>query len=221
MESADEYTVIQMPVEKDNIHGYQYQRYRIAEHIDTEWCIYADTDIIFYQDRINYYLDEAEDFTLTQHFWVPKVFNYLQHHPIPQSIIDYLFRGATENNYYASGIFAFKPKEHSDILDKVRERFEKIHLGNLPGNQYVTDECVLASVLKDYDVNIVNGAWNHCALPNQMPLVYKEEKLFGSNPFDSDLDPVFCFHADTTRRRPHEGFSDENIKRILKESFYL
>lgn len=221
LKTCEEYKVIHLPVEKSNIHGYQYQRYRISDYIDTEWCIYADNDIIFYQDRIDFYLKEARNFTLTQHFWVPKISNYLLYHNIPKSIIDYLFDGDLNANYYASGIFAFKPKEHKPILEEVRQRFKEVHLKNLEGNKHVTDECVLASVLRNHNVNIVNGAWNHSALPNLMPLEFRDGILYGSNPFDKNLDPVFCFHSDITRRKPHENFQDKEIKRILKESFYL
>ena len=91
----------------------------------------------------------------------------------------------------------------------------------MPGNNYVTDECVLASVLKDEKVNIANGSWNHCVLPNEMPLSNVNGVLHGSNPFDDKQEPIFCFHSDTSRRKPHERFSDESIKKILKESFYV
>lgn len=221
LKTNEDYKVISLPVEKNNVHGYQFQRYRICDYIDTEWCIYADNDIIFYQDRIKDFLENTTDFTLTQHFWVPKVSMYLNYHPVSKEIIDFLFNSDLNCNYYASGIFAFKPKEHSHILEEVRNRFKKIHLGDMSGNQHVTDECVLASVLKDEKVNIANGSWNHCALPNEMLLSNRNGILYGSNPFDSNQEPVFCFHSDTSRRKPHERFKDEDIKKILKEAFYL
>lgn len=223
LESNDEYEVIHLPVEKDNIHGHQFQRYKIAEYIDTDWCIYADTDIVFYQDRIEHFLKDAQDFTITQHFWVPHAKKYLKCHPIPQKTGEYIFENNINCNYYASGIFAFKPEEHKEILDKVRKKFIEVHLNDMSHNEYITDECILASVLKDYPVNIVNGSWNHCAIPNEMPLKYVEEDqiLYGCNPFDNKEEPVFCFHADTFSRKPHEKYKDENIKKDLQKAFYL
>ena len=48
------------------------ERYNLYKHVETDYCIYLDTDCVVINDRVDQLIEEAEDnFLVAQHWWVP------------------------------------------------------------------------------------------------------------------------------------------------------
>ena len=48
------------------------ERYNLYKHVETDYCIYLDTDCVVINDRVDELIEESEDqFLVAQHWWVP------------------------------------------------------------------------------------------------------------------------------------------------------
>ena len=55
------------------------ERYNLYKHVETDHCIYMDTDTVVIHDRVDELVREAEDsFLCTQHWWVPTLEDFFR-----------------------------------------------------------------------------------------------------------------------------------------------
>ena len=62
------------------------ERYNLYKHVETDYCIYLDTDCVVINDRTDELIEESEDqFLVAQHWWVPTLNDYLRMVPVDQT----------------------------------------------------------------------------------------------------------------------------------------
>lgn len=222
--------IVNTPVEylenKDHRNWFQpyiwSQRYNLYQHIETDYCFYMDTDTVIINDRVDELIEEAEDnFLCTQHWFVPTLDKYLQKFTVDKtSIVKYLPKDPSTYKYAASGAFMFQKQKHDHIFKKYNEIFTDIfsdggsHIG-------VTDELILCFTLnqtKNY--KFTNGAFNHTAAADYMPLKYMDNIWYGKNPFDEEYEKVFLFHSACQNVHTLESHSPEFIDQIKKVMYW-
>tara|TARA_B100000575_G_scaffold53420_1_gene40017 strand:- start:2797 stop:3636 length:840 start_codon:yes stop_codon:yes gene_type:complete len=174
------------------------KRYELYKHLETDYCFYMDTDTVVINDRTDELIEEAEDkFLCTQHWWVPT----LQHFFATDQKISkinlnqWLPEDTGTYEYAASGAFLFQKEKHDGLFEKYNEIFTDVFSdGGLHSG--VTDElilCLSLNLWKNY--KFTNGSFNHCAAKKYMPMEQRDGTWYGSNPFETEMKPVFLFHS--------------------------
>jgi hypothetical protein len=173
-------------------------RYHLYENLETDYCIYMDTDTVIVNDKIDELIEYSEDkFLICPHWWLNDLEDYLRkvrvHIP---SIRDFLTEEALKQRYIASGVFLFKKDVHDKIFKTFSDIFDFIFSdGNCP--EGVTDELILTlSLYKEGGYKFANGSMNHSSNHNQMPLKFEDGIFYGKNPDDEEFQKVFLFHND-------------------------
>ena len=90
------------------------ERYNLYKHVETDYCIYLDTDCVVINDRVDQLIEEAEDnFLVAQHWWVPTLADNLTNVPEDMSGLQkYLPNDKSQYEYAASGAFLFQKEKH-------------------------------------------------------------------------------------------------------------
>jgi hypothetical protein len=55
---------------------------------------------------------------------------------------------------------------------------------------------------------------------SNMPMIYKDDTLYGKNEFDKEFKKITCLHCDKHRRNPSNGYSKE-IEKIINSLFEI
>lgn len=230
----DNIKVIPINVNEREINHFQFLRYQAYKYVETKYAFYLDVDVVINTDRINYLKEKAGDkFLISQHWWVPTISDYTKKtkvfsNNVGKKYVNYLHKDLSKP-YIASGVFFYQPKLHGEILEEVNNKFQHIYSqddAHITKKIGITDECVLSSCLTSENSVLVNGAFNHCANSQWMPLRIENGELYGKNPHDKEFQPVTCLHADIYRRIkqfgqfPHKHENGE-IAKLIKEGFYL
>jgi len=199
--------IIPFPVDEERGGGwfkphYWQMRYHLNKYLETDYCFYMDTDTVIVNDRVDELLEEAEDeFLICNHWWVPKLQDYLSHVRVNVSLINPLIENDEVLNspYFASGLFLFQKEKHDHIFETFLNKFGKV-FDNLPNNaspEGITDELLLALTLHDTgNYKMTNGSMNHSSEQEQMPLKFENQTFWGKNPQDDEYKKVFAFHND-------------------------
>ena len=173
-------------------------RYHLYEHLETDYCIYMDTDTVIVNDRIDELIEYSEDkFLICPHWWLNDLEDYLRKVRVfIPAIRDLLTEEALKQRYIASGVFLFKKGVHDKIFKTFSNIFDSIFSGgNCP--EGVTDELLLTlSLHKEDGYKFANGSMNHSSNHNQMPLKLEDGIFYGKNPGDEEYQKVFLFHND-------------------------
>ena len=173
------------------------ERYNLYKHVETDYCIYLDTDCVVINDRVDQSIEEAEDnFLVAQHWWVPTLADYLTNVPVDMSGLQkYLPNDKGQYEYAASGAFLFQKEKH----DKLFERYSDIFLDIFQDggiHSGVTDELILCLALNETGgYKFTNGAFNHCAAADQQDMKLVDGVWYGKNPQEEDYEKVFAFHS--------------------------
>lgn len=173
-------------------------RYHLYEYLETDYCIYMDTDTVIVNDRIDELIEYSEDkFLICAHWWLNDVKDYFNKVRVyTPSIKDYLNESNAYQRYIASGVFLFKKGVHDDIFKTFSEMFDAIFVGG-QCPEGITDELLLAlSLYKEGNYKFANGSMNHSSNHNQMPLKFENGNFYGKNPDDVEFEKVFLFHND-------------------------
>tara|TARA_B100000902_G_scaffold354307_1_gene366356 strand:- start:1370 stop:2209 length:840 start_codon:yes stop_codon:yes gene_type:complete len=196
------------------------ERYNLYKHVETDYCIYLDTDCVIINDRVDELIEEAEDnFLLTRHWWVPTLEDYFRNVMVDRTgLTKYLPEDPSEYVYGASGAFLFQKEKHDKLFVRYNEIFEDIF--NTPGmHNGVTDELVLCLALNEVGgYTFTNGSFNHCAADDQQDMKLVDDIFYGKNPQEDDYKKVFAFHSaaeNVDSLKFHSpGFIDQ-IKKVM------
>lgn len=172
-------------------------RYHLYKYLETDYCIYMDTDTVIVNDRVDELIEYSDDkFLICPHWWLNDIRDYFSKVRVSiSSISKYLDEEVYKQRYIASGVFLFKKGVHDKIFKTFSNLFEEIFANECP--QGVTDELLLAfSLNKEGDYKFANGSMNHSSNHNQMPLKYENGIFYGKNPGDEEYQKVFLFHND-------------------------
>lgn len=172
-------------------------RYHLYKYLETDYCIYMDTDTVIVNDRVDELIEYSDDkFLICPHWWLNDIRDYFSKVRVSiPSISKYLGEETEQQRYIASGVFLFKRGVHDKIFKTFSNLFEEIFANGCP--QGVTDELLLAlSLNKEGDYKFANGSMNHSSNHNQMPLKYEDGIFYGKNPGDEEYQKVFLFHND-------------------------
>ncbi len=230
----DNVTVVPVTVNEREINHFQFLRYQAYKYVETKYAFYLDVDVVINADRLDYLKEKAGDkFLLTQHWWIPTIKDYTQKtqaykNPTGKKYVDYLHKDLSRP-YIASGVFFYQPKLHGKILEEVNTKFKHIYSqddAHITKKIGITDECVLSSCLTDDNCVLVNGAFNHCANSQWMPMKIVDGVLHGKNPYNPEFQPITCLHADIDRRiKTYKGFphshESKEVTDLIKKGFYL
>jgi hypothetical protein len=173
------------------------ERYNLYKYVETDYCLYLDTDCVVINDRTEELIEESEDnFLISQHWWVPTLQNYFQMVPVDQTGLGkYLPEDTSTYEYAASGAFLFKKGEHDKLFTRYNEIFEDI-FSDGGVHEGVTDELILCLAMNEVGgYKFTNGAFNHCAAANQQDMKLVDGVFYGKNPQEDDYEKVFAFHA--------------------------
>jgi hypothetical protein len=201
------------------------ERYSLYKHVETDHCIYLDTDCVIVNDRIDELIEEAgEDFLLTQHWWVPTLDDYFRNVIVDRTgLTKYLPDDHSEYVYGASGAFMFQKEKHDKLFERYNEIFEDIfsHPGAHTG---VTDELVLCLALNEVGgYKFTNGSFNHCAAADQQDLKLQDDTFYGKNPQEDEYKKIFAFHSaceNVDSLKYHSpGFIDQIKKTMYWEDY--
>ena len=157
-----------------------------------------DTDTVVINDRTDELIEQAEDkFLCTQHWWVPTLHNFLvSNQKISRvNLGNYIPEDTSSYVYAASGAFLFQKEKHDGLFEKYNEIFTDIFSdGGL--HHGVTDELILCFALNLWkNFKFTNGAFNHCAAKNYMPMEQRDGIWYGSNPYETEMEKIFLFHS--------------------------
>ena len=173
------------------------ERFNLYKHVETDHCIYLDTDTVVIHDRVNELIKEAEDdFLIARHWWVPTLADYLRNVEVDHSgLRKYLPEDLSTYKYAASGAFLFQKDKHDAIFERCGEIYDDIFSdGGLHNG--VTDEFVLCLALNELGgYKFTNGAFNHCAAADQQDLKLVDGMWYGKNPQEEEWEKVFLFHS--------------------------
>tara|TARA_R110001606_G_scaffold8553_5_gene37660 strand:- start:6081 stop:6920 length:840 start_codon:yes stop_codon:yes gene_type:complete len=173
-------------------------RYHLYEFLETDYCIYMDTDTVIVNDRVDDLIEYSEDkFLICAHWWLNDVKDYFDKVRVSAPAIKpYLDNNNAYQRYIASGVFLFKKGVHDGIFKTFSEMFDAIFAdGQCPDG--ITDELLLAlSLYKEGNYKFANGSMNHSSNHNQMPLKLEDGNFYGKNPDDAEFEKVFLFHND-------------------------
>lgn len=173
------------------------QRYNVFKHVETDYCIYLDTDTVIVNDRVDQLIEEAEDnFLIARHWWVPTLQDYVSKVQMdPTGLDKYMPESLASYDYAASGAFLFQKDKHDKIFNRYMEIFEEVFSdGGLHNG--VTDEFILCLALNEIGgYKFTNGAFNHCAAADQQDLKLVDGIWYGKNPQEDDWEKVFVFHS--------------------------
>ena len=177
-----------------------------------------DTDTVVINDRVDELIEEAEDkFLCTQHWWVPKLGQYLNagqkvdrtNLPLPEGYMDV--------PYAASGAFMFQKDKHDGLFENYKELYDHIFSDGLV-HSGVTDELILCLALEKWkNYKFTNGSFNHCAAKAYQPMEQRDGVWYGSNPQDDEMKPVFLFHSayQNVATLGQYGTNVEELKKVM------
>ena len=196
------------------------ERYNLYKHVETDYCIYLDTDCVIVNDRTDELIEESEDkFLIAQHWWVPTLEDYVKQVAVDQTGLDeYLPSDLSTYDYAASGAFLFKKGMQDELFTRYNEIYENIfkdggvHTG-------VTDELVLCLAMNEVGgYKFTNGSFNHCAAANQQDMKLEDGIFYGKNPQEDEYKKVFAFHAayqNVPSLISHSPGFVEDIKKVM------
>ncbi len=196
------------------------ERYNLYKHVETDYCIYLDTDCVIVNDRTDELIEESEDkFLIAQHWWVPTLEDYVKQVAVDQTGLDeYLPSDLSTYDYAASGAFLFKKGMQDELFTRYNEIYENIfkdggvHTG-------VTDELVLCLAMNEVGgYKFTNGSFNHCAAANQQDMKLEDGIFYGKNPQEDEYKKVFAFHAayqNVPSLVSHSPGFVEDIKKVM------
>jgi hypothetical protein len=196
------------------------ERYNLYKHVETDYCIYLDTDCVIVNDRTDELIEESEDeFLIAQHWWVPTLGDYVKQVDVDQTgLDDYLPPNLSGYDYAASGAFLFKKGMQDELFTRYNEIYENIfkdggvHAG-------VTDELVLCLAMNEVGgYKFTNGSFNHCAAANQQDMKLEDGIFYGKNPQEDEYKKVFAFHAayqNVPSLISHSPGFVEDIKKVM------
>ena len=197
------------------------ERYNVFKHVETDYCIYLDTDCVIVNDRVDQLIEEAEDnFLIARHWWVPTLEDYIRKVQVDKTgLTKYFPEDLSTYDYAASGAFLFQKGKHDKLYERYMEIFNDIFSdGGL--HDGVTDELVLCLAMNEVGgYKFTNGAFNHCAAADQQDLKLVDGVWYGKNPQEEEYEKVFAFHsacenvASLARHSP--GFINQ-----IKETMY-
>jgi len=201
-------------------HIYWQYKYFVSQQIDTEYGIYLDCDTIICEDRLEeIFLKLKNDFGVIQHFYLDSFKKFLYAFPF-ESSSNFINKNSIslEDPFFTGGVFFFK--NNINCLNILKETFEMhkeyYHLGHSPYIEGLYDETFLSAVLRKFKYQNLNGALNHCSA-SHMPLMLKDNKLIGKNPFDEKYENIFVLHGYSERQTlglDFEGDLREKVKEI-------
>ena len=207
------------------------ERYNLYKYLETDYCFYMDTDTVVINDRVDELIEEAgHKFLCTQHWWVPTLKDYFATGKIDKTNMGpYLPHDTGEYDYIASGAFMFQKEKHDGMFRKYDEIFREVFSdGKLHSG--VTDELILCFALNECmqfmdntngETNgfyhLTNGAFNHCAAHDYMPMEKRKGIWYGSNPQDDEMKPVFLFHsaAENVATLGQYGTNVKELKKVM------
>lgn len=173
------------------------ERYNLYKHVETDYCFYMDTDTVVINDRTDELMEEAEDkFLCTQHWWVPTLQDFLAATKVNLTNMgEYIPKNTKSYDYAASGAFLFQKDKHDELFKCYDFIFNDVFSdGGLHSG--VTDEMILCLALNGWDnYKFTNGSFNHCAAHDYMPMEIRDGVWYGSNPNETEMKPIFLFHA--------------------------
>jgi len=173
------------------------ERYNVFKHVETDYCIYLDTDCVVVNDRVDQLIEEAEDdFLIARHWWVPTLGDYLRNVEVDHTGLGKYFpQDLGTYDYAASGAFLFQKGKHDKLFERYMEIFNDI-FGDRGLHNGVTDELVLCLAMNEVGgYKFTNGAFNHCAAADQQDLKLVDGVWYGKNPQEDEYEKVFAFHS--------------------------
>jgi hypothetical protein len=198
------------------------QRYNLYKYVETDYCFYMDTDTVIINDRVDELINESEDkFLCTQHWFVPTLDKYLKNHLVDETgLSKYFPKDLSTYNYAASGAFMFQKEKHDCIFERYNEIFTDI-FSDGGSHEGVTDELILCLTLNENgNYKFTNGAFNHTAAADYMPMKYENGIWYGKNPFDDEYKEIFLFHSACQNVHTLESHSPQFIEEIKKVMYW-
>jgi len=119
----------------------------------------------------------------------------------------------------AGGCYFFKTsKENKKIFEEVLEIYDDVYSSDDEYIQGITDEVFFSHVVQTHGKELLlSGAINHCFMGNdKMPLIWKDNNLYGGNPYEKQFSKIMLLHCDTSRRDPSERYDGE-IKEYIQK----
>lgn len=198
------------------------ERYNLYKHVETDHCIYMDTDTVVIHDRVDELIREAEDsFLCTQHWWVPTLSEFFRKVMVDKTgLSEYLPSDLSSYQYAASGAFMFQKDKHDKLFERYDEIFRDVFSDGGVHNG-VTDELILCLALNEFgNYKFTNGAFNHCAAADQQDLKYDEGVWYGKNPQEEDYKKVFLFHSACQNVESLAAHSPGFIEEIKRDMYW-
>ena len=212
-------------------------KYVVAQHVNTKYGLYVDTDTAMANNNLQEIIESVGDgIGVVPHFWVPKVSDFANN-VVPKDSdgrafwsVMYQHDLTGSEDFITGGMFVFR---NNDTNQKLFQDILKYHddlqvsMGHDKDNpEYlkgVTDELFLVVGLEKYDGHVerLNGAANHCVMGESfMPLKLENDQLYGKNPQDEDYKPITFMHCDIKRRDPSECYTGR-VKEIIRQKFNM
>lgn len=198
------------------------ERYNLYKHVETDHCIYMDTDTVVIHDRVDELVREAEDsFLCTQHWWVPTLEDFFRKVMVDKTgLSEYLPSDLSSYQYAASGAFMFQKDKHDKLFERYDEIFRDVFSDGGVHNG-VTDELILCLALNEFgDYKFTNGAFNHCAAADQQDLKYDDGMWYGKNPQEEEYKKVFLFHSACQNVESLSAHSPGFIEEIKRDMYW-
>jgi hypothetical protein len=197
---------------------WQY-KYYVAQLSSCKYNLYLDTDTVLVNNLNNLIEDSGGKFTIAKHFWIPTVSDFFNKAETEEKTFEILKEIGLDNNmdFCAAGVFFFESNNINLLI--LKDTFE-LHNKIYNNQDYILgvyDEPILNSVLQKNINHVVyyNGALNHCSMVN-MPMIVKNDTLYGKNSFDIEYKPITCLHCDQSRRDPSSPYTGSQKEIILK-----
>jgi len=205
--------VVHLDVPK-KLHMIWSSRYLLYKYAETDYVLYLDVDTVVINDKIEQLIQESDDkFYVCKHWWIPtfgqavKELKPLTNVSIPDKA-----------DYFASGVFLFHSKKHKYIFEEYQNVLNECYQETDTFKKGVTDEYMLANTLyRTKGYKLCHGSLNHACNPSYMPMEFKENTIWGKNPFEEHMEKVCCLHCDITLRNPTMRLSDDMKKFVIRE----
>ena len=200
-------------------------RYQAYKHVDTEVGVYVDVDTVLHnQEYLLKAIGESDLFTICRHWWVPTLEKFINNTIVNVSLMEDMKRKlsiSADHPFIASGVFVFRPKLHAKIFENFQKVYDMVYSEGEVYKEGFADETLLTLSLDFEKVNFASGALNHCVMGHKyMPLIARDGKIFGRNPYDKDYEPIVFMHCDLNKRDPSENYSGAE-REIIRQGWGL
>ena len=203
-------------------------KYIGALQVKTKYGMYVDSDTVMASNNILTILENiGSGLAATQHFWVPTIQEYQTKVCTAEFLPEFLkvkkmLNLTNKDPFYAGGSFIFENNDsNKQVFEDVLKWYNEYYTEGKGYVKTITDELFLAAALKKYGGKLLKlgGGFNHCSMgEDYMPMILKDNTLYGRNPYEEDWTPITFLHCDISRRDPSQCYHGE-MKEMIRNYF--